>query len=39
MIVTKRHDEPPQPVVIIRSQIGGMFNDQRPLGQRQTEAS
>lgn len=36
--LTESHDEPPQPVVLMGGQVSGLFDNQGPLGQRQSEA-
>ena len=33
----KGHDQPPQPIVVVGRQIGGMFDDEGPFGQAQAE--
>lgn len=33
----KGHNEPPKPGIFVRGEIGRMLNDERPLGQGQTE--
>lgn len=37
--LTEGHNEPPQPGVLVWSELSGMLHDEGPLGKRETEAS
>lgn len=37
-VFTKGHDEPPEPIVVVRGQVRGMLHDEGPLGEGEAEA-
>lgn len=38
MVLTKSHDQPPEPPVLVGGELGGVLHDERPLSEREAEA-